>query len=332
MAPEQIERPSEVDHRADLYSVGVILYEMLTGELPLGRFLLPSQKAHSDPRLDQVVLRALEKEPERRYQQAGEILTQVETLSAPAIAAVRSRKMAVVYQVGIGCALALIAVLAYALIHSLTNPKIITQTVTRTVTNTVTNIFGRGPNSGFPRGFGPGRGPGPGQGPGPGFDPGFFTNSLEGLSLGARGVAQLQLNPDQLPVVNAILHATLQDFAQMQSNFVSHTKDDAGHVHLTVKPLPPEAVAQVAKLREQMWKELASVFTPAQLSSAREPFDARLLQVNTNRTETREMWKDRDGEYHFVDDLESVRGGETIRSNASTNISIIPRAYRSLLE
>jgi predicted Ser/Thr protein kinase len=82
MAPEQVERPRDVDHRADIFSLGVVFYEMLTGELPLGRFAPPSQKAHIDVRLDEVVLRALEKEPERRYQHASQVKTDVETISS----------------------------------------------------------------------------------------------------------------------------------------------------------------------------------------------------------------------------------------------------------
>ena len=82
MAPEQIEHPHEVDHRADIYSLGVVFYEMLTGELPIGRFAPPSKKVHVDVRLDEIVLHTLEKEPEMRYQHASEIKTDVETVSS----------------------------------------------------------------------------------------------------------------------------------------------------------------------------------------------------------------------------------------------------------
>ncbi len=73
MAPEQFESPSEVDHRADIYAIGVVTYEMLTGEIPMGNFPPPSQKAEVDARIDPVIMKALEKEPEKRYQKAGEI-------------------------------------------------------------------------------------------------------------------------------------------------------------------------------------------------------------------------------------------------------------------
>ena len=81
IAPEQVERPQLVDHRADIYSLGVVFYEMLTGELPLGEFAPPSAKAPVYARLDQVVLRALAKEPERRYQQARQVKTDIQTIA-----------------------------------------------------------------------------------------------------------------------------------------------------------------------------------------------------------------------------------------------------------
>jgi len=82
MAPEQMERPHDVDQRADIYSLGVVFYEMLTGELPIGRFAPRSEKAPMDPRVDQVVLRTLEKERERRFPSAGEVKTHVENITA----------------------------------------------------------------------------------------------------------------------------------------------------------------------------------------------------------------------------------------------------------
>jgi serine/threonine protein kinase len=89
MAPEQLEGSHGVDHRADIYSLGVVFYEMLTGELPIGRFAPPSEKVEIDVRLDEVVLRTLEKEPQRRYQHASQIKSDVQLITStddPALA------------------------------------------------------------------------------------------------------------------------------------------------------------------------------------------------------------------------------------------------------
>ena len=80
MSPEQLAHPADVDHRADIYALGVVFYQMLTGELPGSKIEPPSRKVHIDVRLDEVVLRALEKKPELRYQQVSEVKTIVETI------------------------------------------------------------------------------------------------------------------------------------------------------------------------------------------------------------------------------------------------------------
>ncbi|MCU0862756.1 MAG: serine/threonine protein kinase [Planctomycetes bacterium] len=78
MAPEQIQCSHLVDHRADLYSLGVVLYEMLTGQLPIGRFQPPSAKAPAAQSLDPVVMRSLENDPAERYQAASDVKRDVE--------------------------------------------------------------------------------------------------------------------------------------------------------------------------------------------------------------------------------------------------------------
>lgn len=100
MAPEQFENPVAADHRADIFSLGVVFYEMLTGELPLGRFALPSEKAAVDVRIDELVVRTLDKEPKHRYQQASELRYQVATIAgvATSLSPEVSRKLSFEYR------------------------------------------------------------------------------------------------------------------------------------------------------------------------------------------------------------------------------------------
>lgn len=134
MAPEQL-RGDKVDARADLWAAGVVLYELATGRRPFeaktatalaGETLHaavtipPVSQARISPRLADVILKCLEKDPEHRYQSAKELLVDLRRLAAGTAAAIfeimpaaRTRKRGIAIALVIGIAVAIAAVYAY---------------------------------------------------------------------------------------------------------------------------------------------------------------------------------------------------------------------------
>jgi serine/threonine protein kinase len=84
-APEQSNAHREVDHRADIYALGVLLYQMLTNQLPRGAWAPPSATKGVDKRFDVIVTKSLMADRAQRYQNVSEMRRAIESLNAPAL-------------------------------------------------------------------------------------------------------------------------------------------------------------------------------------------------------------------------------------------------------
>ena len=125
MAPEQWHGSAGVDHRADIYSLGVVLYELLTGKLPVGTYAPASAQPGVPAGVDRVVQRSLQQEPELRYQSADDVQRDLErqraASPAPAAAPLAAdaasvaRRTSVARQLMAACAVLVFGLLALGL-------------------------------------------------------------------------------------------------------------------------------------------------------------------------------------------------------------------------
>jgi tRNA A-37 threonylcarbamoyl transferase component Bud32 len=278
MAPEQVERPGKVDLRADIYSVGVVLYEMLTGELPLGHFELPSQKAGVDQRLDEIVLRALAKEPRRRYQTANQFRAAVEdatgcfhNLPGDMPRGAGRRKWKWLPRFALAAGSIWLVVVTYLLFKDR-----LTEEKSLLIPAGALEAFAAGP---------------------------------EGVGLDRHYVTAMKLSQEQVQKVNGILRKDEQAFRELELRHTEPSTNAAGHVVVTIKPFPQE----MDELMSRLWTELGAVLSAGQLATAKTLHFDRFFPHTGKRAVVVEIWQDENGEYHYVEGQQPAATNSGVR-------------------
>lgn len=92
IAPEHFDPTWTIDQRADIYSLGVVFYEMLTGTIPRGAFSAPSQFLEGDTRFDEIIVKCLQQNPEARHPDADSFLTSLDMAVSSKVAPKRKSR------------------------------------------------------------------------------------------------------------------------------------------------------------------------------------------------------------------------------------------------
>jgi predicted Ser/Thr protein kinase len=278
MAPEQLDTPWKVDRRADLYSVGVLLYEILTGELPQARFELPSRKAGADPLLDEIVYRALARQPRRRYQSAEDMRAAVEAatgrfhnLPGDMQRSKARRKWRWLPRFALGAMTIWVAILTYALVqaHRAGQASVL-------IPAGALEAFAAGP---------------------------------EGVGIARRMAADLNLTLDQVQNANSIVRRYQRDFLELEQRHMKRFKNPDGHEMLTIQAFPQD----MDDLMNRMWVDLGGVLSGSQLAKARDLHFEKLFPHSGKKPLTVEFWQDENGEYHYAEVQQSSAASMPMR-------------------
>jgi serine/threonine protein kinase len=278
MAPEQAESPWKVDRRADIYSLGVVAYEMLTGELPLGEAAPPSHKTGVDPRLDAVVMRMLGKKSRRRYQTANEVREAVEKamgrfLNLPGDVSRNPgrRKWRWLPRFALGAVTIWLLIVTFLLFRQSSENK------TMPIPASALEAFAANP---------------------------------AGIGIGRRMAAELHLSQGQVVSANRILRRYEREFTVVERRHTEQTNNAAGHFVVTIQPFPRE----MEDLTNRMWTNLETVLNPEQLAGAKTQHFEKFFPHLGSQQMTVEIWQEEDGRFHYVenqgqDDKNSGAGG-----------------------